>query len=128
MKMTISLLLIAAFSAAPMLAQQAADDPVRHVVVFKYKADATDDQIAQVTDAFRALQNTIPGITSFEYGTNMSPEGHDDGFTHVYLVTFESTADRDAYLPHPEHEKFGALLGELDVLDDVFVVDYVPQP
>jgi hypothetical protein len=128
MKMTISLLLIAAFSAAPMLAQQAADDPVRHVVVFKYKADATDDQIAQVTDAFRALQNTIPGIISFEYGTNMSPEGHDDGFTHVYLVTFESTADRDAYLPHPEHEKFGALLGELDVLDDVFVVDYVPQP
>jgi hypothetical protein len=128
MKMTISLLLIAAFSAAPVLAQQAADDPVRHVVVFKYKADATDDQIAQVTDAFRDLQNSIPGITSFEYGTNMSPEGHDDGFTHVYLVTFESAADRDAYLPHPEHEKFGALLGELDVLDDVFVVDYVPQP
>ena len=128
MKMTISLLLIAAFSAAPMLAQQAADDPVRHVVVFKYKADATDDQIAQVTDAFRDLQNSIPGITSFEYGTNMSPEGHDDGFTHVYLVTFESAADRDAYLPHPVHEKFGALLGELDILDDIFVVDYVPQP
>jgi len=128
MKMTISLLLIAAFSAAPVLAQQAADDPVRHVVVFKYKADATDDQIAQVTDAFRDLQNSIPGITSFEYGTNMSPEGHDDGFTHVYLVTFESAADRDAYLPHPVHEKFGALLGELDILDDIFVVDYVPQP
>lgn len=128
MKMTISLLLIAAFSAAPMLAQQAADDPVRHVVVFKYKANATDDQIAQVTDAFRDLQNSIPGITSFEYGTNMSPEGHDDGFTHVYLVTFESAADRDAYLPHPVHEKFGALLGELDILEDIFVVDYVPQP
>lgn len=128
MKMTMSILLIAAFAAAPLLAQQPADDPVRHVVVFKYKADATDDQINQVTDAFRALQNTIPGITSFEYGTNMSPEGHDDGFTHVYLVTFESAADRDAYLPHPEHEKFGALLGELDILEDIFVVDYVPQP
>lgn len=128
MKMMISLLLMAAFSAAPLLAQESTDDPVRHVVVFKYKADATGDQIAQVTDAFRVLQNTIPGITSFEYGTNMSPEGHDDGFTHVYLVTFESAADRDAYLPHPEHEKFGALLGELDILEDVFVVDYVPQP
>lgn len=128
MKMTLSLLLIAAFSAAPLLAQQPADDAVRHVVVFKYKADATDDQIAQVTDAFRDLQHSIPGIVSFEYGTNMSPEGHDDGFTHVYLVTFESAAHRDAYLPHPEHEKFGALLGELDILEDIFVVDYVPQP
>ena len=128
MKMTLSLLLMAAISAAPLLAQQPADDAVRHVVVFKYKADATDDQIAQVTDAFRDLQNSIPGIISFEYGTNMSPEGHDDGFTHVYLVTFESAADRDAYLPHPEHEKFGALLGELDILEDIFVVDYVPQP
>jgi hypothetical protein len=128
MKMTLSLLLMASISAAPLLAQQPADDAVRHVVVFKYKADATDDQIAQLTDAFRDLQNSIPGIISFEYGTNMSPEGHDDGFTHVYLVTFESAADRDAYLPHPEHEKFGALLGELDILEDIFVVDYVPQP
>ena len=41
---------------------------VRHVVIFKYKQAATQDQIRQVTDAFRELKNKIPGIVSFEHG------------------------------------------------------------
>lgn len=103
-------------------------EPVRHVVAFKYKADATPDQIAQVNAAFRSLQDKIPGIVAFEYGTNESPEGRNHGFTHLYLVTFENAAARDAYLPHPEHKAFGEMLGELAILEDVFVIDYVPQP
>lgn len=128
MKMTAYVVLLSVLTAVPLFAQASSDEPVRHVVAFKYKADATADQIGRVTDAFRALQDKIPGIVAFEYGTNQSPEGHDDGFTHLYLVTFESAAARDAYLPHPEHEKFGALLGELDILEDIFVIDYVPTP
>ena len=31
-------------------------------------------------------------------------------FTHVYLLIFEDTGARDAYLPHPEHKKFVSLL------------------
>jgi Stress responsive A/B Barrel Domain len=101
--------------------------PVRHVVVFKYKPGASADQIQQVTQAFRELRKKIPGITAFEDGVNNSPEGKNLGFTHVYFVTFESAAARDAYLPHPEHKKFGELLGKLGVLADAFVVDYVPN-
>ncbi len=46
-----------------------------------------------------------------------------------YLTLFarariRSAADRDAYLPHPEHKKFGAALGP--VLDAVFVIAYQP--
>jgi hypothetical protein len=99
--------------------------PVRHIVVFKYKKDATADKIAQITTAFRALKTKIPGITAFEDGVNNSPEGKNLGFTHVYQLTFDSVASRDAYLPHPEHKKFGELLGTLGVLEDAFVVDYV---
>ena len=100
--------------------------PVRHVVAFKYKEGASPRQIEMVTQAFRDLRRRIPGITAFEDGVNNSPEGKNLGFTHVYLVTFESAAARDAYLPHPEHQKFGELLGKLGVLEDAFVVDYVP--
>ena len=99
--------------------------PVRHVVVFKYKKDATADKIAQVTRAFRELRGKIPGITAYEDGVNNSPEGKNLGFTHVHQLTFESVAARDAYLPHPEHKKFGELLGKLGILEDAFVVDYV---
>jgi hypothetical protein len=99
---------------------------LRHVVIFKYKPHATDEQISLITDAFRALQQKIPGIRAFEHGVNNSPEGKNLGFTHVYMLTFDSLAARDAYLPHPEHAQFGTLLGQLDVLADVFVVDYLP--
>lgn len=99
---------------------------VRHVVIFKYKQGASPEKIQQVTNAFRALKNKIPGILSFEQGINNSPEGKNLGFTHVYLITFVDQKARDAYLPHPEHKKFGQLLGNLGVLEDVFVVDYLP--
>jgi hypothetical protein len=99
---------------------------VRHVVVFKFRPGTSDAHISRVTDAFRALENRIPGIIGFEHGRNDSPEGKDLGFTHVYLMTFESASARDAYLPHPEHARFGQLLGQLGIVADVFVVDYAP--
>jgi len=97
---------------------------VKHVVVFKYKSKATAAEIAQVTQAFKDLKGKIPGIVSFEYGENNSPEKLNKGFTHVYLLTFENAAARDAYLPHAEHKKFGELLRKLDVLEEPFVVDF----
>jgi hypothetical protein len=105
---------------------QAQKQPVRHIVVFKYKKDATPQQIAQVTNAFRELRTKIPGITGFEAGVNNSPEGRNQGFTHVYQLTFESLAARDAYLPHAEHKKFGELLGKSGIFVGAFVVDYAP--
>ena len=98
---------------------------LRHVVVFKFRAGTGEREIAEVTQAFRELPRRIPGITGFEAGVNNSPEGKNQGFTHVFLLTFDSAASRDAYLPHPEHQKFGELLGRLGVVEDAFVVDYV---
>jgi hypothetical protein len=103
------------------------DKEVKHVVVFKYKATATPTQIEEVTKAFVALQKTIPGITAFEYGVNNSPENLNKGFTHVYLLTFKNATARDNYLPHPEHKKFGDLLGKLGVLEEPFVIDFEVQ-
>ena len=124
--MTLALALL--LTTAPSLGAQAAPPAgtVRHVVVFKYKPGATEAQIKEVTDAFVALKTKIPGILSLEHGVNNSPEKHNQGFTHVYQVTFTNAAARDAYLPHPAHKAFGALLGTLGVLEDVFVVDYTP--
>jgi Stress responsive A/B Barrel Domain len=97
---------------------------VKHIVIFKYKAGATPGQINEVTKAFQALKDKIPGIIAFEYGVNNSPENLNKGFTHVYLITFENAGARDAYLPHPEHRKFGELLGKLAILEEAFVVDF----
>lgn len=42
-------------------------------------------------------------------------------------MTFESPEARDNYLPHPKHREFGKFLGELDILEDAFVIDYIPE-
>jgi len=114
-------------TASSLSAQSAAPaGTLRHIVVFKYKPSATEAQIKEVTDAFVALKTKIPNIVSIEHGVNSSPEKRNQGFTHVYQVTFTDAAARDAYLPHPAHKAFGELLGKLGVLEDVFVVDYTP--
>lgn len=101
---------------------------VRHVVVFRYKPDASPEKIRQITEAFAALKDKIPGILAFEHGVNNSPEKLNQGFTHVYQLTFTNAAARDAYLPHPAHKAFGSLLGSSGVFDAAFVVDYAPVP
>ncbi|MBL7859648.1 MAG: Dabb family protein [Cyclobacteriaceae bacterium] len=119
---TFTLITLAALALSAFTFQKSKE--VKHVVVFKYKETATAAQIEEVTAAFKALKNKIPGILTFEYGINNSPENLNKGFTHVYLLTFKDAAARDTYLPHPEHKKFGELLGRLGILDEPFVVDF----
>lgn len=95
---------------------------LRHVVSLKFKAGTDAAEITKVENAFRDLKTKIPGIVSLEWGTNVSPEKHDKGFTHCFILGFKSEKDRDAYLAHPEHKKFGKILGP--VMDDVFVIDF----
>ena len=101
---------------------------VRHVVVFRYKPDASPEKIRQITQAFAALKNQIPGVLAFEHGVNNSPEKLNQGYTHVYQLTFTNAAARDVYLVHPAHKAFGTLLGSSGVFDGAFVVDYAPAP
>jgi len=95
---------------------------LRHVVLFKFKDDTTDEQIGQIERAFCALPGKIQAIHDFEWGTDVSVENLQQGFTHCFVVTFRSRADRAKYLPHPAHKMFGELLGPH--LDKVLVIDY----
>ncbi|HEY0771650.1 MAG TPA: Dabb family protein [Sphingobacteriaceae bacterium] len=95
---------------------------LRHVVLFKFKDTSSPADIKKVEDAFRALPSKLPVIKSFEWGKNNSPENLNQGLTHCFLVTFASEKDRDAYLPHPEHQAFVEVLKPH--LDKVTVIDY----
>jgi hypothetical protein len=95
---------------------------LRHVVLFKFKDGTSAADAKKVEDAFRKLPTQIKEIKGFEWGTNNSPEGLAQGFTHCFFLTFASEADRAIYLPHPDHKAFGKVLGPH--LDKVLVVDY----
>ncbi len=95
---------------------------LRHVVIFKFKETSSAADVQKVVDGFRGLKAKIPQIASFEFGTNNSPEGLNDGFTHCFLVTFKDEKDRDVYLPHPAHKAFVDVLKPH--LEKAMVIDY----
>ena len=98
------------------------DKLLRHMVLFKFKDDASAEQVQEVVDAFAALPCKIDTIVDFEHGTDVGVENLSAGFTHGFLVTFRDAAGRDAYLPHPAHEEFKKLVGPR--IDKVLVFDY----
>ncbi len=95
---------------------------LRHVVLFGFKPDASQAQIAEVVDRFRALKDAVPGVEDLECGVNVSPEGLGQGHTHCFTLTFSSEGARDAYLPHPRHQEFVAWIGPF--VERALVVDY----
>ena len=99
---------------------------LRHVVLFKFQPTATPEQIQSVACAFSALQTKISEVKCFEWGTDVSPEGLSKGFTHAFVLTFNSEADRDAYLPHPAHKEFVAFIKPY--VQEALVVDYWQAP
>ena len=99
---------------------------LRHVVLFKFKTEAPESAVLEIEKAFAGLPAKIAEIKAFEWGTNNSPEGINKGFTHCFVLTFQSEADRDKYLPHPDHKAFGELLSPW--LEDVLVLDFWAHP
>jgi hypothetical protein len=92
--------------------------------MFKFKDGTTPDQVASIEKAFAGLKAQIPElIKDFEFGTNNSPEGLDQGLTHCFIATFASEKDRDAYLPHPAHQAFVENFAKVYV-DKVTVLDF----
>ena len=133
MKKILFCLLLSIFSCVLMLKAQTTSEGkklsgqylLRHVVLFKFKDSADAKSIETVIDAFKELPGKINLIKDFEWGVNNSPENLNHELTHCFFLTFASEKDRNAYLVHPAHKAFGALLKP--VLDKVTVVDFWVQ-
>ena len=98
------------------------DKLLRHIVMYKFKDGLPAAQLQEVIDAFAGLPKKIDTIVGYEAGTNVSPEGKSEGFTHVFVVTFKTAADRDAYLVHPAHQAYVQVVK--DRREKVIVFDY----
>jgi hypothetical protein len=94
----------------------------KHIAFFKFKESCTPADIADVWNIIEDLPKQIPGILNLTWGVNNSTEGLSDGFTHSFVMLFESPAARDAYLPHPIHQ--AAVAKVVPRLERVIVCDH----
>ena len=95
---------------------------LRHVVLFKFTETTSDEKVQEIVDKFTALPGKIDGIAGFEWGTDVSVENKQQGFTHCFFLSFASDKERDAYIPHPAHQAFSGFAREF--VDKVLVLDY----
>jgi hypothetical protein len=98
---------------------------LRHVVMFSWKPETPADKIREIETTFGGLPASIPEIIDFEWGTDVSVQGFDAGFTHCFVVSLASEQDRDTYASHPAHLEFLAL--SRPHVENLLVIDYHPQ-
>jgi len=121
-------ILAGALNAGPAVWAKAANPAlgkVRHVVLYAYKPETTQEQQAAIADRSRELISQIPLIEDLEWGTDLSEGTRAQGYTHCLLMTFASYDAVKEYAAHPAHVEF------LDLakphLAKLLVVDYVAQ-
>ncbi len=84
-----------------------------HIVVWKYRADASADERQRHIAMLRSLAKLIPEIVSFSVGSDVLrlARSYDTGLAAV----FRDRVALDAYTVHPEHVKvadFGRSISE----------------
>ena len=79
-------------------------------MLFKLRKGLAEKVADEIFAALKDLQNQMPGILGVKAGRDQSPEGLQRGNTHGFTVDFADAAARDAYLPHPAHQKVGAMI------------------
>lgn len=84
-----------------------------HVVLFRPKADLTDDQRQAFVTALEHALSNIPLIKTARVGRRITMGRQYDAmnaqpFPFAAILEFESEADLRAYLEHPAHEMLGA--------------------
>ncbi len=95
---------------------------VRHFGMFQFKEEITKDQIKNCFEELAGMVGKIPGLQKVEHGPYESDEGLNEEFTHGFIMTFDSAENRDAYLPHPEHERVKEIV--VPCLERVVVFDF----
>ena len=102
---------------------------IRHLVFLRLKNDATDATRETLRRELEGLRAHIDGMGTVEWHRNVSVEGEmTRGYTDMVEIAFRDAVARDAYLPHPEHRRVGALLVAQTKggRDGIFVCDVEP--
>ena len=79
---------------------------IRHIVLLKIKTETSQDTVGQIERALAGLKDKIPGILSFDWGPYSSDEGLNKGFTHGFVMDFESAAARAPLEPPTRRKAF----------------------
>ncbi len=74
---------------------------IHHVVLFRWTASATPEQVAAAGAALLGMRGRIPEIHSMAFGPNLAESGSE--YSHALLVVVDDMAAVKRYVDHPHH-------------------------
>lgn len=95
---------------------------IKHIVLFSFKESTNEDLLEQIHAQLLGLQETVKVLQAIEGGVDVSDENLHGGFSHCYVMTFASMADKNKYLQDTGFIALRGLLG--DNLEKILVMDY----
>jgi quinol monooxygenase YgiN len=72
---------------------------LRHVAMFKWRDDSTEDQKVAARDALAALKQQVPSVVEYTVGFDI--ERNPNNWDMVLVADFEDVAGLEAYFAHP---------------------------
>ena len=98
---------------------------IRHIVLTRFKADVSEDAIANIYSALAALVEQLDAASGFTGGRSRSPEQIERGYMHGFTIDFDSWDALQQYADHPQHKRLGAQLVDNAVggIDGILVLD-----
>ncbi len=79
---------------------------IRHMVLFRFRADATSQDRQSVLADMGRLSSLFPAMRRFGLGENVSQR--DQTFSHVMTMEFDDREQLESYLGSSVHEDFVA--------------------
>ncbi|MGE0082906.1 MAG: Dabb family protein [Desulfococcaceae bacterium] len=93
---------------------------IRHIVMMKFRADVSEEKIAEVEEGLGSLPDLIPEIESYEFGRDIARLDRSHDFALV--AAFADMEALQKYMMQPDHRKVSGLIRE--ICEDIRVVDY----
>ncbi|NEO60818.1 MAG: Dabb family protein [Moorea sp. SIO4G2] len=94
---------------------------IEHIVLFKWKEDASPDAIALAMNGLLAMKDQIPEILELSCGENFSQRSQ--GFQHGLRVQLLDCDALSTYADHPVHQEVIEKYIK-PILGDIIAVDY----
>ncbi len=98
---------------------------IRHIVLTKFKAHVTEEQVTDIYTALAALTQELAGANNFCGGRSQSPEQIERGYMHGFVIDFDNWGALKNYSINPMHKSLGGRIVENAVggIDGVLVLD-----
>jgi hypothetical protein len=75
---------------------------ITHIVMFRWKPEVSEEQLAEISAVLDTLPPAIPTIRSYRHGRNIGAAP--TNFDYVIIATFDDVDGWREYDKHPVHE------------------------